>query len=69
MPSAGDITVFQSVIEIYMYSICRADSRLAHSQWETSLQSNAVSHWLGANLELALYLASKKGSVEVSYIN
>ena len=38
-------------------SIClwyRADSRLAPSQWETSLQSNAVSHWLGANLESAL---------------
>ena len=32
-----------------------ADSRLAPSQWETSLQSNAVSHWLGANLESALY--------------
>ena len=32
----------------------KADSRLAHSQWETSLQSNAVSHWLGANLESAL---------------
>ena len=31
-----------------------ADSRLAPSQWETSLQSNAVSHWLGANLESAL---------------
>ena len=32
----------------------RADSRLASCQWETSLQSNAVSHWLGTNLELAL---------------
>ena len=32
-----------------------ADSRLAPSQWETSLQSNAVSHWLGANLESTLY--------------
>ena len=32
----------------------RADSRLAPCQWETSLQSNAVSHWLGANLEAAL---------------
>ena len=32
----------------------RADSRLAPSQWETSLQSNAVSHWLGANLESTL---------------
>ena len=30
------------------------DSRLAPSQWETSLQSNAVSYWLGANLESAL---------------
>ena len=26
----------------------KADSRFATSQWETSLQSNAVSHWLGA---------------------
>ena len=32
----------------------RADSRFAPSQWQTSLQSNAVSHWLGANLESAL---------------
>ena len=29
----------------------RTDSRFAPSQWETSLQSNAVSHWMGANLE------------------
>ena len=32
-------------------SIPRADSSLAPSQWETSLQSNSISHWLGANLE------------------
>ena len=32
----------------------RADSRLAPSQWETSLQSNIISHWLGANLVSAL---------------
>ena len=31
-----------------------ADSRFAPSQWETLLQSNAVSHWLGTNLESAL---------------
>ena len=31
-----------------------ADSRLAPSRWETSLQSNAVSHWLAANLESSL---------------
>ena len=35
--------------------ITRADSRLAPSQWETLLQSNALSHWLGANLESALH--------------
>ena len=32
----------------------RADSRFAPSQWETSLQSNTISHWLGTNLESAL---------------
>ena len=35
--------------------IIRADSRLAPSQSETSLQSNAVSQWPGAILESALY--------------
>ena len=34
----------------------RADYTLAPSQWETSLQSNAVSHWLSTNLESALIL-------------
>ena len=34
--------------------IYRADSRFAASQWETSLQSNAISHWLGTNLQSAL---------------
>ena len=33
----------------------RAHSRLVPSQWETLLQSNAVSHWLGANRESALW--------------
>ena len=41
---------------ILVYS--RADSRLAPSQWETSLQSNTVAHWLDANLESALYSVS-----------
>ena len=36
----------------------RADSRLAPSQWKTSLQSNTVSHWLGPNLESALHQSS-----------
>ena len=34
--------------EIWCYN------RFAPSQWETSLQSNAISHWLGANLQSAL---------------
>ena len=33
-----------------------AESRFAPSQWETSLQCNAVSHWLDANLESYLCL-------------
>ena len=41
--------------DTHPFGYCRADSRFAPSQWETSLQSNAVSHWLGANLESALY--------------
>ena len=32
----------------------RSDPRL-EKQWETALQRNVVSHWLGANLESALY--------------
>ena len=32
----------------------RAHPRLAPSQWEMSLQSNSISHWLGAKLESAL---------------
>ena len=32
----------------------RDDSKLVFCQWQTSLQSNAISHWLGANLKLAL---------------
>ena len=44
----------QSIINAHYDSLYRADSKLAPSQWETSLQNNAVSHWLGAILESAL---------------
>ena len=37
---------------------CKADFRLMPRQWEMSLQSNAVSHWLGAILDSALLLWS-----------
>ena len=39
--------------------VFKADSRFAPRQWETSLQSNTVSHWVGANLESALILGYK----------
>ena len=42
---------YQNQLGVY-----RADSRLVSSQWETSLQSSAISHWLGTNLESALYI-------------
>ena len=35
-------------------AMLRADSMLSPSQWETSSQSNAVSHWRSANLESTL---------------
>ena len=44
--------------QCYNRNWLRADSRFAPSQWETSLQSNAVSHWLGANLKSALWLTT-----------
>ena len=36
------------------WMLYRAYFRLAPNQWETSLQCNAVSHWLGANPESTL---------------
>ena len=47
--------VGKSLLLVIRWGTCsRADSRFAPSQWDTLLQSNAVSHWLGANLESAL---------------
>ena len=43
-----------SVILRIIFSLSSADSRFAPSQWEMSLQNNAVSHWLGTILESAL---------------
>ena len=41
-------------IPMYLWTIadnkCRADSRLAPSQWVMSLQSNVISDWLDTNL-------------------
>ena len=46
-------------------NLSKVGSRLAPSQWETPLQSNAVSHWLGANLESTLLSMMKQGSLWV----
>ena len=43
---------------IYIY--CRAESRFAPGQWATALLCNDVSHWLGANLEPALYWVKRE---------
>ena len=46
----------------------RVDSRFAPSQWETSLQSNAVSHWLDANLASATHYSDAIMGVMTSLI-
>ena len=43
-----------NVAHFFTQAYTRAGSRLAPSQWETALFCNAVSHWLGTNLESAL---------------
>ena len=66
----------EQIIHILFSMFCtiqhRADSGYAPSQWEISLQSNSVSHWLGANLESALQNCKQNGpqldSFRVSYI-
>ena len=50
------LTILLNATCLGCHSWFRADSRLAPSQWETLLLCNDISHWLGANLELALSL-------------
>ena len=40
------------------HNIIEAESGFVPSQWEKSLRSNAVSHWLGANLGSAVHHAN-----------
>ena len=47
----------------HSWTYVRADSRFAPSQWETALLCNDVSHWLGANLESALYVCQTWSSL------
>ena len=51
--SKSNQTTTTFLIVLLIFKI-RADSRFGPNQSETSLQSNAVSHWLGASLESAL---------------
>ena len=58
IPCVFSCSLFSTIIEtlsVCTYHIHKADSRLAPSQWEMAFQSNAVPHWLGANLESALH--------------
>ena len=50
----AETRTFQARSLSWLLTSCRADSRHVLSQWETSLQSNSLSHWLGPNLESAL---------------
>ena len=58
--SSGKITpggylISSGGINYFVIRHKQADSGPAPSQWETSLQNNAVSHWLGAILESTLF--------------
>ena len=57
LPGANDSNEVCPIYSKNYAQGCKSDSRFAPSQSETSLQSNAVSHWLGASLESALRLA------------
>ena len=58
LPCGKDFkTIHRPIYLLWILDICRADSSHAPSQWKMSLQCNAISHWLGANLKSALYLA------------
>ena len=62
----GHVATIQN--EWFSDSLCRigADSRFAQNQWETSLQSNAVSHQLGANLKSTLRIVAWTLAVKLS---
>ena len=61
------IFTFSSILGRYV-STCysRADSRFVPSQWETMLQSNTVSHWLGESLDSAMYSPVSHKSLKAS---
>ena len=58
----------QNSTRLYWW-IHRAVSSFAPSQWKTLSQTNAVSHWLGANLVSALNSYHKRHIQEISTIS
>ena len=55
-PRASDTTDLNTLRPVDAYP--RDDSKFVPNQWETALLCNAVSHWLGTNLESTLYICS-----------
>ena len=46
---------FYMAVMWYIHDIMRDQSRYSPSQWETSLQCNDISHWLGTYLDWSLH--------------
>ena len=63
----GFVNVEQIAVLLYHENIYRAGSRLVPSQ--ETLVCNNVSHWLGANLESALYLVQNNIANNTAMIN
>ena len=60
-------TIISEPVMTHMASL-RADSRFVPSQWERSLQSNGVSHWLGPILESALITRPQRVKLRASVL-
>ena len=71
-PSRLYVIIRYHMLDLYsntrLWNVHRADFRFALSQWETSLQSNAVSHWLGANIESALTQYNPENMLNVCFV-
>ena len=57
-----------AILHTEMSKQYRPDSRFVPNQWETALLCNDVSHWLGANLEYAIFQCFAEETAEVKYI-
>ena len=65
-----EVVIFQGSFTATSVTIgFRADSRFAPSQWETAFLCNDVYHWLGANLESALWLPQMRWTAMKDLVN